>query len=305
VEVVATDADAASGSGLSADVRMGGNDEGSVAPPVLVDNVETMANIPGIIAKGAAWFRSVGTAESPGTIVCTVTGDVEHPGVFELPMGTPLRVAIDTAAGGVLRGVEVGAVLVGVSSGVVTADQLDTELSYESMKAIGSGLGSAGYIVVGAATDPVSIAAGVSRFLAVESCGQCTPCKIDGAEIAGILAKASDGNATQDDMDELRTRLDTVAYGARCSLASQQQAVVGSLLHAFEPQFTARFDGGAEAVPVQLVAPLVDISDKGEVIDVRFAEKQLDWTFDDIDSGKTPVDRLTDHRSADTLEDAG
>ena len=188
VEVVAADADAESGSGLVADVRLAGTDD-NVAPPVLVDNVETMANIPGIVAKGAAWFRSVGTTESPGTIVCTITGDVEHPGVAELPMGTTLRTAIDTAAGGLLRGLDLGAILVGVSSAVLTADQLDTPLSYEAMKAIGSGLGSAGYIVIGAATDPVAIAAGVSRFLAIESCGQCVPCKTDGAEIAGRLAK--------------------------------------------------------------------------------------------------------------------
>jgi len=304
VEVVAGDADAESGSGLSADVRMADTDE-SLAPPVLVDNVETMANIPAIVAKGAAWFRSVGTAESPGTIVCTITGDVEHPGVAELPMGTSLRTAIDVAAGGVLRGLEVGAVLVGVSSAVLTADQLDTELTYESMKAIGSGLGSAGYIVIGSGTDPVAIAAGVSRFLAIESCGQCTPCKLDGAEIATILTNATAGNATTDDLRELEARLARVADGARCNLASQQQAVVGSILDRFGPQVTARFEPGAEAVPVHLVAALVDIEDTGEVVDTRFVDKQPDWTFDEVDSGKTPVDRLTDHRSDETLEGTG
>ena len=90
------------GADWPADVQMAGTEDDSPAPPVLVNNVETMANVPAIIAKGAKWFRTVGTTESPGTIVCTVTGDVEHPGVFEVPMGTPLRVAIDTAAGGVL-----------------------------------------------------------------------------------------------------------------------------------------------------------------------------------------------------------
>jgi NADH-quinone oxidoreductase subunit F len=304
VEVVADDEDAESGSGLAAHVRMAGTDD-NVAPPVLVDNVETMANIPAIVAKGAAWFRSVGTAESPGTIVCTITGDVEHPGVAELPMGTPLRVAIELAAGGVLRGLEVGAVLVGVSSAVLTADQLDTELSYESMKAVGTGLGSAGYIVIGNRTDPVAIAAGVSRFLAVESCGQCTPCKLDGAEVAAILAKASAGNATDRDLRTLQARLGRVADGARCNLASQQQAVVGSILDKFGPQVAARFEPGAEPVPVHLVAALVDIEDKGEILDTNFVDKQPDWTFDEVDSGKSPVDRLTDHRSDETLEGAG
>jgi len=237
--------------------------------------------------------------------VCTITGDVEHPGVAELPMGTSLRTAIDVAAGGVLRGLEVGAVLVGVSSAVLTADQLDTELTYESMKAIGSGLGSAGYMVIGSGTDPVAIAAGVSRFLAIESCGQCTPCKLDGAEIAAILAKATAGNATTDDLRELEVRLARVADGARCNLASQQQAVVGSILDRFGPQVAARFELGAEAVPIRLVAALVDIEDTGEVVDTRFVDKQPDWTFDEVDSGKTPVDRLTDHRSDETLEGTG
>ena len=154
-------------------------------------------------------------------------------------MGTPLRVAIDTAAGGVVRGVKVGAVLVGVSSAVLTADQLDTELSYEGMKGIGSGLGSAGYIVIADGTDVVSVAAGVSRFLAVESCGQCTPCKQDGAEIARLLANAANGEGSADDLATVKARLGTVADGARCSLAAQQQAVVGSLLKAFPQQVAA------------------------------------------------------------------
>jgi len=159
--------------------------------------------------------------------------------------------------------------------------------------------------VIGSGTDPVAIAAGVSRFLAIESCGQCTPCKLDGAEIAAILTNATAGNATTDDLRELEARLARVADGARCNLASQQQAVVGSILDRFGPQVTARFEPGAEAVPVHLVAALVDIEDTGEVVDTRFVDKQPDWTFDEVDSGKTPVDRLTDHRSDETLEETG
>ncbi len=304
VEVVRSEDDAESGSGLPANVQMAGDEDNSPAPPVLVNNVETMANVPAIIAKGAAWFKSLGTAESPGTIVCTITGDVTHPGVFELPMGTPLRVAIDTAAGGVQRGVKVGAVLVGVSSGVVTADQLDTELSYESMKSIGSGLGSAGYIVIAEGTDAVSVAAGVSRFLAVESCGQCTPCKQDGAEIARLLANAANGAGSADDLVTVKARLATVADGARCSLAAQQQAVVGSLLDAFPQQVTSRFEPDATPVEVHLIAALVDIADKGATLDSSFLHKQPDWTYDEVDSGKTPVERFTDHRAEEPTEDA-
>ena len=303
VEVVTSAGDADSGSGLPANVQMAGTQDDSAAPPVLVNNVETMANVPAIIAKGATWFKSLGTAESPGTIVCTITGDVTHPGVFELPMGTPLRVAIDTAAGGVLRGVDVGIVLVGVSSAVLTADQLDTKLSYEAMKAIGSGLGSAGFIVIADGTDPVSVAAGVSRFLAVESCGQCTPCKQDGLEIATLLAAAANGEGSADDLVTVKARLGTVADGARCSLAGQQQAVVGSLLNAFPQQVASRFEPDAIPVEVRLVAALIDIGDQGATVDSTFVDKQPDWTYDEVDSGKTPVERFTDHRAEESFED--
>ncbi|MEY2583773.1 MAG: NADH-quinone oxidoreductase subunit [Ilumatobacteraceae bacterium] len=304
VEVVQSEGDADSGSGLPADVQMAGTEDDSAAPPVLVNNVETMANVPAIIANGAKWFRTIGTAKSPGTIVCTITGDVTHPGVVEIPMGTPLRVAIDTGAGGVLRGSNVGTVLVGVSSAVLTADLLDTELSYEAMSAIGSGLGSAGFIVMADNTNPVGVAAGASRFLAVESCGQCTPCKQDGLEIARLLAAAAAGEATPDDLTAIKDRLTTVADGARCSLAAQQQAVVGSLLNNFAEQVAARFEPGATPVDEQLVAALLDINDKGAVVDTMFANKQPDWTYDDVDSGKTPVERFTDHRSEETFEEA-
>ncbi|MEA3185290.1 MAG: NADH-quinone oxidoreductase subunit [Ilumatobacteraceae bacterium] len=299
-EVVESDEDVDSGSGLAADVVMAGDDAGAVAPPVLVNNVETMANVPAIIAQGAAWFRSVGTPDSPGTIVCTVTGAVQRPGVAEVPMGTSLGDLIDRA-GGVMPGTRVKAVLVGVSSAILTADKLDTPLTYEAMTAIGSGLGSAGYLVVAEDTAAISVAAGASRFLAVESCGQCTPCKQDGAEIAALLAGAARGEAQPDDLHTVRTRLDTIVTGARCSLATQHQAVVRSLLDAFDAEIQPRFEPGAEPVEIQLIAALEQIDGESATFDSSFAAKQLDWTYDEVDSGKTPVERFTDHRADDSV----
>jgi NADH-quinone oxidoreductase subunit F len=301
-EVVKSDADVESGSGLPADVRMATTDESSAAPPVLVNNVETMANIAAIIAKGAAWFRSVGTPESPGTIVCTITGAVRKPGVAELRMGTSLREAIDQAGGGLMPGAQVKAVLVGVSNTVLTADQLDTELSYEAMKAIGSGLGSAGFIVVGDNTAAISVVAGASRFLAVESCGQCTPCKQDGAEISELLENMAGAQAGPEDLATVRKRLQTITVGARCSLATQHQAVVGSLLDAFAEQIEASAEPGATPVDVELIAALEFLDDQGARLDASFANKQLDWTYDQSDSGKSPVDRFTDHRATETAD---
>ena len=296
VEVVQSPGDADSGSGLAANVQMAANQASSPAPPVLVNNVETMANVPAIIARGAAWFRSIGTNESPGTIVCTVTGAVRRPGVAEVPMGTPLREVIDRAGGGVAPGRRVKTVLAGVSNNVLTADQLDTELSYEAMAAVGSGLGSAGFIVIGDQTEAISVAAGLSRFLAIESCGQCTPCKQDGLEIAGLLEGMARGTAETDDLMTVRAKLATVATGSICSLAAQHQFVVGSLLDAFDEQIRSRVEPGVAAVDIHRIAAIVDIGEQGEQLDATFADKWPDWTYGDSDSGKTPVELLIDHR---------
>jgi len=296
VEVVPTAADAASGSGQAANVQMAELDRQSAAPPVLVNNVETLANVPGIIASGASWFREVGTEQSPGTIVCTVTGDVQRPAVMEVPMGTSLSDLI-AFAGGPHPGRNVSAVLVGVSSPVITPEHLDTGLSYEAMSAIGSGLGSAGFIVLADGTEPIGVAAGVARFLAIESCGQCTHCKQDGADLARVLAAFGSGEDGARALETIHTRLDTVTEGARCSLASQQRAVVGSLLDAFAEQIMQRLDRAAGPVEVQLIAGLVDITDDGAVLDETFARKQPDWTYGPRDSGLTPVDAAGDHRA--------
>ncbi len=301
VEVVACERDAISGSGLPANVRMAGTEAANAAPPVLVNNVETMANIPAIIARGADWFRSVGTTESPGTIVCTVTGAVQRPGVAEVAMGTSLRRVIDVGGGGVASGRRLKAVLVGVSGAVIMADQLDTELSYEAMKSIGRGLGSAGFIVIGDDTDALGVAAGVARFLAIESCGQCTHCKQDGMEIAQLLGTIAAGSGGPEDLATVQVRLDTVAEGARCSLATQHHTVVSSLLYGFEAEVRAHLEPGATPVEIHLVAALVDLGDEGAITDTSFIAKQPDWTSDVRDSGKSPVERFIDHRAEDVV----
>ena len=294
-DVVVDADDAMSESGLAAPVLMAGATE---APPALVNNVETIANVPAIIANGADWFRTLGTEQSPGTIVCTVSGSTKRAGVAEIPMGTPVRVAIETIGGGLDVGRRVTAVLLGVANAVLTGDQLDTPMSYEAMHDAGSGLGSAGMIVIADDVDLLAAAAGVSRFLAVESCGQCTPCKQDGLALAARLTSLCAGNAEPDDAATVSDLLGTVADGARCALAGQQQSAVGSLLALAEqrprPQTT---EGDAEPPGPLLVAELLDIDDGKAVYDEEFARKQPDWTYDEIDSGQSPVDRLTDKRA--------
>jgi len=295
-------ADVAAGSGLAANVELGSDTDENVVPPVLVNNVETFANVGLIIAKGADWFRSVGTPKTPGTLLCTLTGAVARPGVYEVAAGTPFRdvmaLAQPAAAGEQAEPPSPPAfVLLGVSNAILTPDQFDTPLSHEAFAAIGTGLGSASFIVVDSAADPVAVAAGVSRFLAVESCGQCTPCKQDGLEISSILDELCAGTAEENALDRLDDRLGRVAYGARCNLASQQQTVITSIQRAFPRAFPARVGPEVEPIDRALVAELVSLDGTSAEADSTFERKQPDWTYDANDSGQAPVERLTDHRA--------
>jgi NADH:ubiquinone oxidoreductase subunit F (NADH-binding) len=284
-------------SGLSAQVVMATSDDETEAAPALMDNVETFANIPAIVERGADWFREMGTDRSPGTIVCTVIGSTNRAGVGEVAMGTTLREVIEEIGGGARAGRSIVAVAPGVSGALVPASALDTPLTYEDMIAAGSGLGSCGFTVYDDRDDLVAAVAGASRFLAVESCGQCTPCKQDGQVIAAALADLSRSDLSDTRLGLLQKRLGTVADGARCFLASQQEVVVRSLLDRFPEAVVAHFDGRAEPTEPRLVAELVEIRDGRATVDERHRDKQPDWTYGAEDSGQSPADRLDEKRA--------
>lgn len=278
--------------------------DGVSEPPTLANNVETLANVALIMANGADWFRQVGTAESPGTVVCTISGSVRHAGVQEVVLGTPLSAVIDDVGGGTVEGTGVRAVLSGVSHPLLPASKLDTPLTYEDMEAAGSGLGAAGFIVFDDGDDLVAVTQGVARFLAVESCGQCTPCKQDGLAIADLLDRFRRSNGTEDDVEVLSSRIDTVTDGARCFLAHQQQRVVGSLLALFPEELAAHMEQAEErrpAVAPVVIAELLEIVDGRAKVDQEHATKQPDWTFDAEDSGTAPAERMA---GPDDLDDA-
>jgi NADH:ubiquinone oxidoreductase subunit F (NADH-binding) len=302
-EVVEHADDVGSGSGLSAHVEMAVPGGETGAPPTLVDNVETMANIPRIISRGADWFRTEGTEKSPGTIVCTITGSTRRAGVGEVLMGTPLREVIDLVGGGPRRGRRIKAVMPGVSSGIIPEHLLDTPVSYEAMAEIGSGVGAGGFLVFDDEDDMVAVAAGVSRFLAVESCGQCTPCKRDGLMLADLLAGVSRSEAPAHKLVQVRDLINTVSEGARCSLALQQEAVVGSIVTAFGEELQAHVDGSVPAVEPALITELVGLEGDEAVFNERHRQKQPDWTYNAEDSGKWPAERLDEHRAPQRLED--
>jgi NADH-quinone oxidoreductase subunit F len=264
----------------------------TVAPPTLVNNVETLANVPGIIANGPDWFREYGTTDSPGTIVCTVSGSTRRAGVAEVPMGTALGAVIDAVGGGARDGRRLTAAVSGVANPVVTVDQFDVALTYEAMQAIGSGLGAAGFIVFDDATDMAAVAHGVARFLSVESCGQCTPCKQDGLALAQHLDRIRRSEAREDDLRAVDDRLRTVADSARCYLATQQQRVVGSIVERFRGDLHAHVTGARHGADRYYVAAIAEIADDAAEIDERQRDKQPDWTFEPLDSGKAPVERL-------------
>jgi len=300
-EVVETPGDVTANSASAAHVEMAAKDGESAAPPTLASNVETFANVPGIVTNGVDWFRSVGTDGSPGTLVCTITGRTQRHGVAEFAMGTPLREVIETIGGGPEPGHRLTAVLSGVSNPMLPAELLDTPLSHEAMQALGTGLGTGGYIVFDDRDDLVAVAAGVSRFLGVESCGQCTPCKQDGLAIADRLIKVSRSEAEESDLEALDELLERVTDSARCNLAYQQHDVVDSVLELFLDQFQDHVVEKRGPVEPELIVPIIDIVDDRAVLDEHQAAKQPDWTYDEEYSGKSPADRLDDHRAHETL----
>ncbi|MEJ7765626.1 MAG: NADH-ubiquinone oxidoreductase-F iron-sulfur binding region domain-containing protein [Acidimicrobiales bacterium] len=265
--------------------------------PTLINNVETLANVPGIVLNGPEWFREHGTDESPGTLVATLTGQVNTAGVFEIALGTTLRWLIEEAGGGV-QADHVVAVLNGVAGSPIPVADIDTPLTYEDMKGIGSALGSASFIVLDDDTDIAAVAAGVSHFLAVESCGQCTPCKAEGLALAAVLDRIRSGDPNPSDLDKVRDHLGRVGDRARCPLAGQQETVVGRLVELFPGSFTSHIEGRVQGSARYPVLPVVDFAGGKAVLDEHQLEKQPDWTYDEIDSGTFPAARFSDPDSA-------
>jgi hypothetical protein len=226
----------------------------------------------------------------------TVTGDVLRHGVAEVAMGTTLRSVIELVGGGV-RGSHVQAVLSGVANPFLTAAELDTPLTFEAMEQAGSSLGACGFIVFDDRSDVVAVAQAVSRFLAVESCGQCEPCKRDGLELAQYLATIRDSTGGERALRAVADRRDTVARGARCFLAQQQERVVGSLLARFSNEVQRHVDG-VGAADAMHIAPITDLFGGRALVDEQHAHKQPDWTFDPEPSGAWPAARPSETQVA-------
>jgi NADH:ubiquinone oxidoreductase subunit F (NADH-binding) len=246
--------------------------------PTLVNNVETLSHVPAIVARGPGEFRAEGTAAAPGTMTFTACGDVRREGVWELPLGTPLRVLVEECGRGVRDGHAVKMICSGVANPVLPGTQIDTPMDFESLARAGGGLGSAGFVVYDDSVCAVAVARLFSRFLHVESCGQCPPCKVQSGAITDALERfEAEGDGAP--LAVIERALATVADGNRCFLAVEEQQVVASILRQFADDFVAHQEGHC-ALRHDLVIPLlVDLDGDHFVYDEDQMRKQPDWTF--------------------------
>lgn len=217
--------------------------EGYKKKPTSVNNVETFANVPPILLKGADWFKSIGTEHSKGTKVFALAGKVNNVGLVEVPMGTTLREIIYDIGGGITDGKAFKAVQTGgPSGGVITVEDLDTPIDYESLKAIGSMMGSGGMIVMDEDDCMVNIAKFYLEFTQDESCGKCTPCRVGTKRMFEILETITEGKGTLEDITRLEQLGQSIKDSALCGLGQTAPNPVLSTLHFFKDEYLAHIN---------------------------------------------------------------
>ncbi|MCI7097597.1 MAG: 4Fe-4S binding protein, partial [Lachnospiraceae bacterium] len=214
--------------------------KGLFEKPTILNNVETWANIPRIIMKGADWFASMGTEKSKGTKVFALGGKINNVGLVEIPMGTTLREIVEEIGGGVPNGKKFKAAQTGgPSGGCIPASNFDVEIDYDNLVAIGSMMGSGGLIVMDEDDCMVDIAKFFLEFTVDESCGKCTPCRIGTKRLLEILEKITEGKATMDDLDQLERLADLIKNNSLCALGQTAPNPVLSTLKHFRDEYVA------------------------------------------------------------------
>ena len=249
--------------------------------PTLVNNVETLANVPHILADGPEWLRANGTEGAPGTMLFTICGDVRREGVFELPLGSPLRYLVEELAGGTPEGRAVKAIFPGASNTVIVPEQLDTALDFDSMRQVGSGLGAAGFAVFDDSACMVKAAYRYSRFLFVESCGQCPACKFGTGEVTETLSAIDAGGGSDRDLELILVRARGSTGGQKCALPTGESLLMQSLVQVFGDEF-ARHIGASCPLPRELPFHKIvdwDATAGRFAYDLAYAKKQPDWTY--------------------------
>ena len=206
--------------------------------PSCVNNVETLGNIAKIILKGPEWFASFGTETSKGTKVFALTGQVEHSGLIEVPMGTTINEIVNEIGGGVPNGKKLKAVQTGgPSGGVIPAEHMDLPVCYEELKKVGSMMGSGGMIVMDDSSNMVYIANFYLDFTVDESCGKCAPCRIGGKQMLLLLEKINKGKGTKQDLEDLKRVAQAMQKASLCGLGQTAPNPVLSTLRFFENEY--------------------------------------------------------------------
>ena len=214
--------------------------KGLFGKPTVENNVETFANIPQIILKGAEWFNSMGTERSKGTKVFALGGKIEHTGLVEIPMGVTLNTIINEIGGGIPGGKKFKAAQTGgPSGGCIPASLIDTEVDYDNLVALGCMMGSGGLIVMDEDNCMVDMAKFFLEFTVDESCGKCTPCRIGTKRLLEILDKITDGNGTLEDIDRLEELCNYIKANSLCGLGQTAPNPVLATLKFFREEYIA------------------------------------------------------------------
>lgn len=214
------------------------SDYGLWKSPTVLNNVETFANIAPIIRNGGEWYKSFGTEKSPGTKVFALTGHVKNTGLVEVPMGITLRELIFEVGGGLPEGANLKAIQTGgPSGGCIPVELLDTPVDYESLKEIGSIMGSGGLIVMDDSSNMVEVARFFMEFCQTESCGKCVPCRVGTVELTQLLDKFIAKEATKSDFELLKNMCEVVQDTSLCGLGQTAPNPVLSTIKYFENEY--------------------------------------------------------------------
>jgi NADH-quinone oxidoreductase subunit F len=218
---------------------------GLYGSPTLINNVQTVATVPVIVEKGGKWYASIGPEASPGTVVFSLSGNVERPGNYELELGSGLRELIYDLGGGIPGGRELKAIIPGGSSTtVMTPDQLDTDLDFNSVAEAGSQLGAAAVIVIDDRACMVQLALRSTQFYMHESCGKCTPCREGTRWMTQLLRKLEEGQAEQSELELLLSVCDRVLGKCLCALGDFAAGPVVEYVRNFRDEFQRHIDEG-------------------------------------------------------------
>ena len=210
------------------------------AKPTVVNNVETLANVPDIVRLGPAWYRTLGTPTCPGTKVYTILGNIRYPGLVEVEMGTPLRVLVHELGGGLLPGRTLKGILVGGAAGAFLAPtELDVRLDFDSLAERAAALGSGAVLVMDESACMVDMLSSVLRFFRHESCGQCAPCRSGTDVLARLIANLQTATADRRTLDQMVQIVDAMRAASLCPLGQSVALPVRTAFAAFRDEFIA------------------------------------------------------------------